>query len=66
MQKMIDVFAKHTFGKTASEAIDTNVCVSCGEDVVDFDDPLSQREYQISGLCQKCQNSVFDPSIEED
>lgn len=25
----------------------------------DFKDELSKREYKISGLCQKCQDSVF-------
>lgn len=25
----------------------------------DFKDPLSIREYQISGMCQKCQDKIF-------
>lgn len=25
----------------------------------DFRDPLSLREYEISGLCQECQDEVF-------
>jgi hypothetical protein len=25
----------------------------------DFRDPLSKKEYSISGMCQKCQDSVF-------
>jgi hypothetical protein len=42
-------------------AIKAEVCTGCAESVgVDsFDDELSQREYRISGLCQKCQNWMF-------
>jgi hypothetical protein len=35
------------------------VCVTCGESVGEFRDPLSRKEYGISGMCQKCQDSVF-------
>lgn len=37
-------------------------CPCCGTQInpaTDFRDPLSLREYQISGLCQECQDSVF-------
>lgn len=38
-----------------------NVCWYCGEIVNDnsFRDNLSKKEFQISGLCQKCQDIVF-------
>lgn len=59
MQKFVDGFAQSAFGRTNSEAIDTNTCVSCGLPVGEFRDRISQKEYNISGLCQKCQDSVF-------
>lgn len=31
----------------------------CGSPVREFRDALSEREFQISGLCQDCQDSVF-------
>lgn len=36
-------------------------CPFCHTEIYDsdFKDELSKREYQISGLCQKCQDSVF-------
>ena len=36
--------------------------VGCGRKVEVFEDARSAREYQISGLCQQCQNEIFDRS----
>lgn len=35
------------------------VCATCGGPVDGFRDRGSVREYHISGMCQKCQDSVF-------
>lgn len=38
------------------------VCPFCGKKVnskEEFKDEVSWREYTISGLCQECQNEVF-------
>lgn len=40
-------------------------CPLCGQEVTGFDDDLSLREYRISGLCQSCQDGVFDPELGE-
>ena len=44
-------------------AIRTEVCIpapiGCGNPIDGFRDKLSQREYSISGLCQRCQDTVF-------
>jgi hypothetical protein len=34
-------------------------CPLCGQEVPGFRDELSLREYRISGLCQKCQDTAF-------
>jgi len=34
-------------------------CVMCKGDATSFRDTLSKKEYTISGMCQKCQDSVF-------
>ena len=40
------------------------LCVKCGNQAVGaFKDSLSVREYEISGLCQKCQDEIFDDSL---
>ena len=37
-------------------------CPLCGNDVGEFRDSLSRREFEISGMCQKCQDEVFGGS----
>jgi len=34
-------------------------CVMCKGEASSFRDPLSKKEYTISGMCQECQDSVF-------
>lgn len=41
------------------KAIECNQCPSCHNFITMFRDALSRREYEISGLCQDCQDSVF-------
>lgn len=47
-------------------AIESNVCATCGKQATEFKDPLSRREYTISGMCQGCQDSVFGSEEEYD
>lgn len=40
------------------------VCATCSSTRVtpeDFKDALSRREFEISKMCQNCQDSVFEP-----
>jgi hypothetical protein len=59
----IESFLKRTFGVDRREAICHDRCISppigCGEFVAGFRDECSRKEFKISGLCQKCQDSVF-------
>lgn len=43
------------------ENIEAGKCATCGKDVNenDFTDSLSRKEFNISGMCQACQNEVF-------
>jgi len=41
---------------------DQGKCPFCGKEInpeTDFRDDLSRREFKISGLCQECQDEVF-------
>jgi len=51
-------------GRSRVECIDTLTCATCGGDAqkVAFRDPLSWKEYNLSGMCQKCQDEVFGDS----
>ncbi len=44
------------------------ICNLCGEPILSFKDELSKREYEISAMCQNCQDGVFetDPFAEDD
>lgn len=55
--KLVEIL-EQSFGQKR----DGNQCMICGSEKVDsgdFDDPLSVREFSISGMCQKCQNKFF-------
>lgn len=57
------------FGFNRRDTIESDVCIpapfGCGGPATEFEDDLSRKEYTISGLCQKCQNSVFGTSDED-
>ncbi len=48
------------FGKEV-EMVKMGKCPMCGTVIHkdSFDGPLSFKEFQISGMCQTCQNDVF-------
>jgi len=46
-------------GKDRRETIKASLCATCDAQAVEFRDALSMKEYTISGMCQKCQDSVF-------
>jgi hypothetical protein len=58
------------FGHDRRDSINADRCVpppiGCGGPAKRFRDDLSAREFTISGLCQKCQDSIFnDNELEE-
>ena len=61
LQNFLDNFAKKAFERSLTEAKKEGVCVTCGNKIKmeDFKDKLSIKEYEISGLCQKCQDDTF-------
>jgi len=60
MEAMLEEFALHTYGTSRSAMMTSNLCVSCEEPATTFKDSVSAKEYSLSGLCQSCQDSVFD------
>ena len=43
------------------ERVEAGNCPTCNQPIAidSFRDSLSRKEFQISGMCQKCQDSVF-------
>jgi hypothetical protein len=46
----------------AKISIENGECPTCGREIQekDFKDEASRREYSISGMCQWCQNKIFN------
>ena len=52
-------------GVSRAVSIAQDICVCCKGDASTFTDELSIKEFSISGMCQKCQDEVFEnPPIE--
>jgi hypothetical protein len=49
------------FGKEV-EAVHSGNCPTCRKPINmnDFKDMLSRKEFRISGMCQECQDGVFE------
>lgn len=46
-------------GRSRPQTIRSGTCVFCKDPDTNFRDTLSEREYAISGMCQKCQDKMF-------
>ncbi len=59
MQKDLDELSEGLFGRSRTKSKINSTCVTCEGNAISFDDELSRKEYEISGMCQECQDSVF-------
>ena len=59
MVKALDLISQAWYGRPRSEALADSICVICGGPAVEFRNELSAREWNISGMCQKCQDETF-------
>lgn len=58
--KQIDDFLTGISGVSRPETIKADRCVFCKGPAMEFTDPISKREYAISGMCQVCQDDFFN------
>ena len=42
------------------ELVDARKCPTCEQEIGEFRDELSLREFRISGMCQSCQDGFFE------
>lgn len=47
-------------GTPRSVAFENKTCVMCFGDASAFKDAVSEKEYGLSGMCQKCQDKFFE------
>ena len=59
MENATDEMALHFFGRSKSECLAAHICVMCGDQAMHFRNRLSQKEYEIRGMCQRCQDDIF-------
>ena len=57
----IEIMKAMGFGKEVEE-VSKGICPFCHKqiNIKDFRDNLSKKEYNISGLCQLCQDKTFN------
>jgi len=58
-EAITNISSKQFVDHATLECIQNWQCGFCRERVGDFEDALSVAEFKISGLCQSCQNAVF-------
>lgn len=59
IQDSLETMSTIFFNRSRKQSILQKKCVKCGGSAKIFKDELSQKEYSISGLCQKCQDFIF-------
>jgi len=47
-------------GRSRVESVENDICALCGKPATKFNDKLGEREYAISGMCQACQDTVWE------
>ena len=55
----IDKLISGLMGKDRKSTIEGAKCMTCKAPNLNFRDPLSRKEYAISGMCQRCQDETF-------
>jgi hypothetical protein len=53
------------FNPQHNEQVAAGICTTCRGDASQFRDALSQKEHGISGMCQTCQDEVFNGESNE-
>ena len=59
MDSLIDKMGENVFAMSRTKAHKLLLCVTCGKSADNFKDPISVKEYKISGMCQTCQDQIF-------
>lgn len=56
---VLPIFSASSYKVSYRKAKATNTCILCGGLARDFRDPLTRLEYEVSALCQKCQDEYL-------
>ena len=64
VQEAIDKISTKAFNNTQKRANNRAECICCGGWIMGFKDEVSVREYHITGMCQACQDKVYEDTKE--
>jgi hypothetical protein len=59
LQRLLDLFAAPTYEAGFVMAKASGTCIMCGGPARSFRDPWARLEYDLSALCQSCQDEYF-------
>jgi uncharacterized CHY-type Zn-finger protein len=59
MEKQKEELGLALFGRSRAQSAASSTCVMCGGVATEFRDALSEKEYKISFMCQKCQDDFY-------
>ena len=63
INNLLDKISLKCFGTSRSAAIKTDTCIYCNKPATSFHDEKYKEIYRSSGLCQDCQDKIFDAKI---
>ena len=56
----MDLIISAIMGKSREIQLASQLCMTCDGKADSFRDELSVKEYSISGMCQVCQDQIFN------
>lgn len=59
IENFLSSFTTHSYGRDRIECKKNNQCVICGQLADNFTDELSKKEFELSAMCQTCQDKTF-------
>ena len=59
VQKLLDFMSSHSYEANYAIAKAARTCVMCGSPARIFRDASAKLEYDVSALCQRCQDEYF-------
>ena len=59
LQKLIEFISDSNYGSNFVIAKNSNSCVMCKEQIKKFSTELAEFEYNISALCERCQETYI-------
>lgn len=58
-QELLAIFSAESYDARYAQAKANHTCIRCEGRAIIFRDALARLEYEVSALCQKCQDECF-------